>query len=655
MDFQARSGGGSPRSRLLGSMLAASLTALVFAASAGTASAASYGAMSWGENLFRQLGDGSAEALRTLPVPVSGLSGVSAVAGGQHHSVALLSNGTVVAWGSNELGQLGNGTNTTSNVPVAVSGLSGVTAIAAGANHSLALLSNGTVVAWGADDSGQLGDGTAKEASQVPITVKGLTGVRAIAAGDEFSLALLGNGTVMAWGNDEDGQLGNGTTKERSAVPVAVKGLSGVSAIAAGAQHALAVVSGGAVMAWGSNEYGQLADESVEVASNVPVAASGVTGASAVSAGSEFSLALLADGTVMAWGEDKFGELGNGATTADDEVPAVIGGLSGVTAIAAGGDHALALLAGGTVEAWGDGQWGELGNGTSGAASAVPVAVKGLSEVAGISAGESHSLAYGEPLPTITAVSPGIGPTLGGTSVTITGANLAGATAVRFGASSASSFAVGPEGSVTAVSPAGAGTVDVSVTTQAGTSPPMAADRFTYAAPPSVTKLSPSSGSAGGGTTVTITGTSFQGATAVSFGATAAASFSVRSATTITAVAPQAAAGTLDVRFTTPIGTSATSTHDRYRFTPRVTGVSPNAGSVAGGATVTITGAGFGLGSSATVIKFGTVRAKGVSCSSSTTCTALSPAHGAGTVDVTAVVNKVGSPKVGVADQFTYS
>src|SRR5207302_904281 len=126
----------------------------------------------------------------------------------------------VVAWGSNAEGQLGNGTTASSNAPVGGNGLSGVTAVAAGASHSLALLSNGTVMAWGDNANGQLGNGAISRGEVTPVAVSGLSGVTAIAAGSTHSLALLGGGTAMAWGNNANGQLGNGTTTS-SDVPVA--------------------------------------------------------------------------------------------------------------------------------------------------------------------------------------------------------------------------------------------------------------------------------------------------------------------------------------------------------------------------------------------------------------------------------------------------
>ena len=160
-----------------------------------------------------------------------------------------------------------------------------------------------------------------------------------------------------------------------------------------------------------------------------------------------------------------------------------------------------------------------------------------------------------------------------------------------------------------------------------------------------------------GGTTVTLTGTNFTRATAVKFGSTNATSFTVKtvkSVTSITAVSPPETPATVDVTVTTPGGTSAISTKDHFKFVPTVTGLSPNTGSTAGGTSVTITGAGFAPGKTATVFKFGTTKGTSVNCTSTTECIVVAPAHAVGKVDVKATVNKVSSPKE-PADQFTYN
>jgi hypothetical protein len=170
-------------------------------------------------------------------------------------------------------------------------------------------------------------------------------------------------------------------------------------------------------------------------------------------------------------------------------------------------------------------------------------------------------------------------------------------------------------------------------------------------ATPAVTKISPIKGPASGGTVVKIAGTGFAGVTAVHFG-TQSASFTVVSSSKITATAPPGATGTVDVTVTNAGGTSALSSVDRFKYTPAVSVVTPSSGSTAGGTSVTVTGAGFALGSG-TVFKFGSPKATSVNCSSSTTCTMLTPAHAAATVDVKATVGGISGAKSS-GDQYTY-
>jgi alpha-tubulin suppressor-like RCC1 family protein len=381
----ARSNDGSRRRG--SAVIRAAIVAAFTLGMAAPASAASHGALAWGFNEAGELGNGSTTQ-SNVPVPVSGLSsGVSAVSGGFFHSLAVLSNGTVMAWGMNHDGQLGNGNTTQSNVPVTVSGLSGATAASAGGSHSLARLSNGTVMGWGANGSGQLGNGSTTS-SNVPVAVSGLSKVTAISAGEGHSLARLSSGAVMAWGFNYAGQLGNGGTTT-SDVPVAVGGLGGATGVAAGFQHSLALLSNGTVAAWGDNEDGQLGDGTSSgpeqcgtvqtPCSQTPVAVSGLSGVSVVSAGAYHSLALLSTGTVMAWGDNNDGQLGDGTTT-NRSAPVAVVGLSGVTAIAAGGNHSIALLSNGSTTN-----------------SSVPLPVSELSGVTLISAGGYHSLAYSPP------------------------------------------------------------------------------------------------------------------------------------------------------------------------------------------------------------------------------------------------------------------
>jgi len=344
----------------------------------------------WGDNSAGELGDGSL-APASKPVAVGGLSGVQAIAAGGRHVLALLSGGTVMAWGDNTFGQLGNGTTSANHDgqnPVPVTGLTGVTQVAAGGEHSLALLANGTVMAWGDNASGQLGDGSTAS-SDVPVAVKGLTGVKAVAAGDLYSVALLTNGTVMTWGDNGQGELGDGSDTS-SDVPVPVTGLTGVSAVAAGGQHVLALLAGGTAKSWGANESGQLGDGSETFgSSDVPVAVKGLTGATALSAGYQHSLALLSSGAVVAWGDNGFNQLGQPdgfpGGIQNSDVPIAVKGLPKTAAVSAGGLFSLALLTTGTVMAWGDGAFGQIGNATT-TGSVTPTAVTGLTGVTAVSA-----------------------------------------------------------------------------------------------------------------------------------------------------------------------------------------------------------------------------------------------------------------------------
>jgi len=357
-------------------------------------------AYSWGSNSLGQLGDNDG-ANSSLPVAVSG-SGVLAnktlvaVAVGSSHSLALCSDGTLAAWGNDIYGQLGDGTNNNSNVPVAVvtsGALSGktVVAIAAGFNHSLALCSDGTVAAWGFNSAGQLGNGTTTS-SNVPVAVT-KTGallnktVVAVAAGYNHSLARCADGSVVTWGNNAYGQLGNNTTTN-SNVPVDITAsgeLYGrtILFLVAGSDHSIGLCSDGSLVAWGRNNYGQLGNGSL-VNSSIPVVvdASDVLSGkviTAIATGGWHTLALCSDGTLAAFGRGNNGQLGYGGTT-DSNVPITVttgsGALMGkaITTIAASNAHSLALCADGSLAAWGANNNGQLGNNTT-TGSNVPTAV----------------------------------------------------------------------------------------------------------------------------------------------------------------------------------------------------------------------------------------------------------------------------------------
>ena len=335
----------------------------------------------WGRGDKGQLGNGSF-ADSNVPVRVADLNCVTAIAVGGNQDLALRADGSVWAWGGNSRGQLGDGTGANSDTPVAVAGLSaGVVAIAAGDQNSLALKSDGSVWAWGRNDRGQLGDGTAND-SEVPVPVSGMTsGVKGIADGADFSLAMKNDGSVWGWGNNFSGQLGNAIS-ETFNTPTLVKGLrTDVKAIAAGEGHSLALLTNGSVLAWGKNTSGELGNGTTQD-TPVPTSVNGLDSAVvAVAVGrDDFSLALKSDGSVWAWGWGAAGQLGDGSAN-DRHVPTPVTGLgSGVIAIAGGGGGGLALTSDGSVWAWGTNNHGELGNRTTQpeGGSDIPVEVVGL-------------------------------------------------------------------------------------------------------------------------------------------------------------------------------------------------------------------------------------------------------------------------------------
>ena len=393
-----------------------------------------------GNNACGQLGDNSGQN-QTNYVLVSNLTNAVAVAAGGYHSLAMKADGTVWAWGTNNFGQIGNGaTNAIYKTPTQVTNLAGVVSVAAGMNHSLALKADGTVWAWGANGGGQIGNGTTVN-TNLPVAVNTLSNVIAIAAGGSNSLALKADGTVWAWGNNFHGQAGIGTTNAAQSVPVQVTNLASVVAIAAGGWHSLALKTDGTVWAWGRNNYGQAGNGTTNVNQTVPVLATNLGGVLSLAAGEYHSLALLRDGTLAAWGRNNFGQVGNGApigntnpipvpvnglagvglavnnhtvlgktngtvwsfgynifgqvgdgTTANRFFPFQIGGLQNIIATAVGGAHSVALGSNGLVQAWGWNGCGQVGDGTTTNRN-VPASVGSATGIMAVAAGGQHTLA----------------------------------------------------------------------------------------------------------------------------------------------------------------------------------------------------------------------------------------------------------------------
>ena len=667
---------------------------------------------------------GELENLSPTPVDVSGLeSGVVAIAvgGGRNvaddnvgdHACAVTSAGGLKCWGSNSLGQLGDGTTTSRLAAADVSGLStGALGVTAGAGHTCAIVGNPgfpKAYCWGSNNLGQLGEGHQTFTNRLTPTVMASPfngqGPFVLVAEGDATLGFEIGSRVYGWGDPGPDRWSSSDNSTPLWVTAAHTPL-----LVAFADFQVATLSVGTHNITATNENGVTSNALVltvnqgattidlSPSSNPSTLGSLTLTATVTPSGASGTVTFNIDGT----NQSTLGTLSGGVATFDasglpigsHSIYAIYNGdgnyvgstssvltqvVQGVTTTSVGSSldpskfgQSVTFTA--TVTATPPASGTPTGTVTfmDSATSLGPGTLSGgvatLSTSSLAVGGHTISVVYGGDsnfmgstssgvtqtvnlpnAPTVASISPMSGRTAGGTSVAIGGAGFTGATAVQFGGASAS-FTFNSDSSITATSPAGSGTVDVTVTTGVGASATGAADGFTYIAAPTVTAIAPSSGPGRGGRVVTITGTNFSGATVVSFGGSSATFLNVASATRIVAGSPPGS-GTVDVTVTAVGGTSATSPADQFTYIPQpaVTAISPNSGSPSGGTAVTITGANF---TGATAVRFGSNAATSVTVNSITKITATSPA-GTGTVDVT-VTAAGGTSPTGSADQFTY-
>lgn len=317
----------------------------------------------WGSNNFGQLGDGTGvDSLQ--PVTVTGLgSGVKDLSVNHSHACVVTTSGAARCWGNNQYGNLGDGTTTNRLAPVTVSGMgSGVAKISAGGSQTCAVTTGGAARCWGNNHAGRLGDGTTTNRT-TPVAVSGLSsGVRDIVAGGTHACAVLTSGAARCWGWNEHGQLGDGSTTNRSR-PVAVSGLSsGVLDIAPGSRMTCARKSPGGVLCWGRNDYGQVGDGTTYT--RLTPRSIITSGVAELVTGGSFSCARLISDEMKCWGYNTYGQLGDGATT-NRTRPVTVQGLdAGISQITAKSGHACAVTGEGKGQCWGRNQDGQLGNGT---------------------------------------------------------------------------------------------------------------------------------------------------------------------------------------------------------------------------------------------------------------------------------------------------
>ncbi len=323
--------------------------------------------VSWGRNHYGEFGDYT-HLDSESPVHVVGLAKIIKIAAGLNHSLALDATGTLLAWGQNNVGQLGvgdGGYEASTNLPVPVTGMTNIIAMTAHGyiagsdgpfGFSMAVKVDGTVWMWGSADGYWFGDS--------PVQITGISNVVAVAAGAVHALALETDGTVWAWGMNYFSQLGDGS-KNDSDIPVQVMGLSNIVAVCAGDDHSLALDANGNIWAWGLNYYGQLGNGGAEWYDDVPVRVSGLTNMVAIAAGANHSLALDGGGQLWAWGDDEYEQLGDGGVAYGANLPMQVVGLTNIISIAAGTEASVAVDANGNLWQWGQGndwpyqEWGD--------------------------------------------------------------------------------------------------------------------------------------------------------------------------------------------------------------------------------------------------------------------------------------------------------
>jgi len=347
----------------------------------------------WGRNNSGQLGDGTNnDAL--VPIRIGTDTDWSMVAAGHSHSVAIKTDGSLWAWGANNYGQLGNGTASNSLVPVRIGTENNWAKVSAGSAHTVAIKTDGSLWAWGQNSYGQLGDGTTSTRYS-PVRIGTDNDWVAVACGWFHTLALKSDGTLWSWGYNSYGQLGRQSTSQNFCIPVQIGTETNWNKIAAGWYHSVAIKTSGLLYSWGANDYGQLGKGDTQPRST-PETVNGDTNWQLVEAGWAHTLAIKTDGTLWAWGNNTYGQLG-----VSDEVnsetmnkkPNRVGLENNWVAIAAGGQHSLGLRydgTNGTLWSWGSNAYGQLGDGTK-TSHSTPQQVGVATDWKSMGAGSSHA------------------------------------------------------------------------------------------------------------------------------------------------------------------------------------------------------------------------------------------------------------------------
>ena len=361
-------------------------------------------AYAWGRNAYGALGDNTTVS-KTSPVSVvGGFTNWIQVTAGYRHSVGVRADGTAWAWGRNNNGQVGDNTTVTKSSPVAVvGGFTNWVQVTAGTDHTVGVRANGTAWAWGNSYAGQVGDGTANPRSSPVSVVGGFTDWIQVSAGNNHTIGLRANGTAWGWGYNGEagtyfglpngGQLGDNTRLNRSSPVSVVGGFTNWVQVSAGSNHTVAIRANGTAWAWGQNYSGRLGDNTTTVRSSPVAVAGGFSDWVQVSGGREHTVGVRANGTAWAWGRGSYGALGDGTTVTRSSPVSVVGGFTDWVQVGGGGYFCVGLRANGTAWAWGNANYGRLGDGTAVSKSSPVSVVGGFTDWVQIDAGQTISFA----------------------------------------------------------------------------------------------------------------------------------------------------------------------------------------------------------------------------------------------------------------------
>ena len=361
----------------------------------------------WGDNNKGQLGDGQfgRDLYSSVPLEISGIADAVAVSAGWEHTCAVHATGEVSCWGDDTNGELGNGEIVEQvPLPVRAVGISDATAVTAGHWHTCALHETGEVSCWGRNHDGQLGNGEMggdDTNSAVPVSVLNITDAVAVTAGTEHTCAVHATGEASCWGDNFRGEIGNGQSGNEfdSAVPVKVAGISDAVDISASDWNTCVLRENGSIACWGNNLFGQLGNgETTFVTPNQPSVSSpvdvlGIDDATSISAGSSFACAVLENGQARCWGSNFDRQLGNPSDEISSPMPIPVSDVDDAVSVSAGTTHACVLRESGEVSCWGSNFHGQLGNALGGEVSTEQVQVQGISDAVDVDSSFRHTCA----------------------------------------------------------------------------------------------------------------------------------------------------------------------------------------------------------------------------------------------------------------------